>query len=68
MASAKPVSSRGRVEVEAVGVEDIDIAYAHAPKTLVRLASTYLREPPPCPYGPAHISHPALVEISNSSR
>ena len=31
-------------------------------------ASTYLREPPPWPYGPGHMSYPALVEMTSSSR
>ena len=33
-----------------------------------RLASMYLREPPPWPYGPGHMSHPAFVEMMSSSR
>ena len=31
-------------------------------------ASRYLREPPPCPYGPGHMSQPAFVETTISSR
>src|SRR5258706_14627137 len=33
-----------------------------------RLARMYLREPPPWPYGPGHMSQPAFDEISSSSR
>ncbi len=32
-----------------------------------RLASTYLRDPH-SPYGPGHMSYPALDEITSSSR
>ena len=31
-------------------------------------ARTYFREPPPWPYGPGHMSQPALVEMMSSSR
>ena len=57
-----------RVRVEAMRVEDVDVVDPSRPRLWSRLASRYLREPPPCPYGPGHMSHPAFVEMSSSSR
>src|SRR5262245_7863520 len=56
-----------RLRIEAVAVEDVDVFEPHPSQLWPRLARRYLRDPP-SPYGPGHMSKPALVETTISSR